>query len=62
MKSDHSRIRRASRLRRHSNLHSWSWPPPELTPEQREILERSKRNHPSALPRESSEEELEDEQ
>jgi len=45
------------RLRRHSSLHSWEWALPELTPEQREILEKSKRNHPSQLLPPSSEEE-----
>jgi len=51
MQSNHSHNNHAShgRLRRHSSLHSWDWSPPELTPEQREILEKSKRNHPSQL-------------
>jgi hypothetical protein len=38
---------------RHPLLTRW-WPARELTPREQEILERSKRNHPSALPRESS--------
>ena len=50
MNTNPSHNKRSShRLRRHSSLHSWDWDPPELTPEQLEILEKSKRNHPSQL-------------
>jgi hypothetical protein len=49
--------RRSSRLLRRSSLLSWWWPHPELTPQEREILGRSKRKHPSQLPPPSSEEE-----
>ena len=47
---------RGGRLRRRSNLQNWRPPHPELTPEQRMILERSKAVHPSAQPPSSEEE------
>jgi hypothetical protein len=48
----HSHV--SSSKKRHPLLARW-WPARELTPREQEILERSKRNHPSqALPRESS--------
>jgi hypothetical protein len=61
MDSRHSRNSRSSQGRPQHPLLTKHWPTPELTPKQREILERSKRSHPSQLPPLPSDDEEEDE-